>query len=598
MFDLNQELAQAAAQTIQDHYQVEIDPSVLNIQETKKNFEGDFTLVVFPLSRYKLGAPPQVAETLGKLLCERLDYIEQYNVVKGFLNLSLTEGFWRRFLDESAEDKAFFQLQAGDGQSVVVEYCSPNTNKPLHLGHLRNIVLGYSLTEILKANGYTVHPVCLYNDRGTAICKSMYAWQLSGKDESPESTGKKGDLLVGDYYVAFAQLLKKQVAELTEQGMTEEEAKKAAPANQAINEMLIQWENEDPEVRALWRKMNKWVYDAHMDTFKRLGVSFEKFYYESDLYLRGKDIVNEGLEKGIFYKNEDGSVWVDLEDVKLDKKLLLRANGTSIYITQDLATAEIKFNDFEVQKSVYVVGNEQDHHFKVLFEILRRLERPYAEGLYHLSYAFVELPHGRMKSREGTVVETDDLIDEVRTTVEEVTKASEKVQGLAGEELDALFDNLALGAIKFFLVKVDPRKSMVFDPEESVQLQGHTGPYIQYAHARTQNLGERARGLELPDFSASADFEEPLQAAERQLLRKLYRYREVLAEAGRNYNPAAIANYAYELAQDFSSFYDQCRVVQADKPQTSSQRLRIALFTGAVIKEALRLLGITAPDRM
>lgn len=598
MVDVTIQIQEAAAAAVKDHFGVEIDPNILQVQETRKDFEGDFTLVVFPLSKYRLGAPPQVGDAIGKLLVERLSFVSAYNVIKGFLNLSLTDDFWIQFLADTHTNPDFLKTDIGKGQSIVVEYCSPNTNKPLHLGHLRNIVLGYSLTEILKANGYETHPVCLYNDRGTAICKSMYAWQEAGKNDTPASSGKKGDVFVGDYYVAFSQMLKEQLAALVAQGMDEKEAEKAAEANQAINEMLIQWEAGDPEVRALWSQMNGYVYEAHANTFKRLGVAFEKFYYESDVYEEGKETVLKGLEEGMFYKKEDGSVWVDLEDVKLDQKLLLRSNGTSIYITQDLGVADHKHTDFNMQKSVYVVGNEQDYHFKVLFEILKKMDRPYADGLFHLSYGIVELPHGRMKSREGTIVEIDDLIEEVGATTAKATSESEKIEGLDQTELEALYDQLALGAIKFFLIKVDPKKGMVFNPEESVQLQGHTGPYVQYAHARTRSILRKASDHELDTFNGQQSMEEALHSSERELLMKLFQYRRALTEAAKNYNPAEIANYVYELAQAYSSFFANCRVIQSDLPKTSSFRLALSTFTGVVMKDALRLLGIEAPEKM
>lgn len=598
MVDVTIQIQEAAAAAVKDHFEVEIDPQILQVQETRKDFEGDFTLVVFPLSKYRLGAPAQVGDILGKLLVERLPFVSSYNVIKGFLNLSLTDEFWVQFLADSHQDPSFLRTNVGTGQSIVVEYCSPNTNKPLHLGHLRNIVLGYSLTEILKANGYEAHPVCLYNDRGTAICKSMYAWQVAGKNDSPDSTGIKGDVFVGDYYVAFSQMLKEQQAALMAQGMDEKGAEKAAEANRAINEMLIKWEAGDPDIRDLWKQMNGYVYEAHANTFNRLGVAFEKFYYESEVYEEGKETVLKGLEEGMFYQKEDGSVWVDLEDVKLDQKLLLRSNGTSIYITQDLGVADHKHADFNMQKSVYVVGNEQDYHFKVLFEILKKMGKSYSDGLFHLSYGIVELPDGRMKSREGTIVEIDDLIEEVRVTTAKATEESEKIDGLEQDELEALYDQLALGAIKFFLIKVDPKKGMVFNPEESVQLVGHTGPYVQYAHARTRSILRKAEDQEFVNFDGMNKLESDLHLAEKELLMKLFQYKRALVEAAKNYNPAEIANYVYELAQSYSSFFANCRVIQNDQPQTSSFRLALSTFTGVVMKDALRLLGIEAPEKM
>ncbi len=591
-------LQQAASAAIKAHYEVDVPPETFNVQETRKDFEGELTIVTFPLSKFRLGAPHVVGEELGKLLVRDLDYVEAYNVVKGFLNLSISAGYWLSFLAEQQNNPDFFRTNIGEGNAVVVEYCSPNTNKPLHMGHLRNIVLGYALSQILKANGYKTHEVCLYNDRGTAISKSMYSWEQSGLNETPESSGKKGDVLVGDYYVAFGGQYQKEIETLVAEGMPEAEAKVKAPSHKAINDMLIAWEAQDPATRALWKKMNQWVYDAHMDTFQHLGINFEKFYYESDLYNEGKDIVEEGIQSGVFYKKEDGSVWIDLEEEGLDQKLVLRANGTSIYITQDLATAAHKQGDFDMQKSIYVVGNEQDYHFKVLFEILKKLKKPYANGLFHLSYGMVELPkgQGRIKSREGTRVDADDLIAEVQARVKEVTEDSEKIASLNDAEKEQLYRQLSLGALKFFLAKVDPQKRMIFDPKESVALKGHTGPYIQYAYARTQSILRNAG--EFPQFSADSALEESLQTSERNLLLRLFRFPDTLSDAGAQYNPALIANYAYELARDFSSFYDECKVIQQDKAHTSAMRLALVDFTGKTLQASMNLLGIEMPNRM
>ena len=598
MSALISDLQNEAAAAIKAHYEVEVPSSLFNIQETRKDFEGELTIVTFPLAKYRLGAPHIVGEELGRLLQERLDYVASYNVIKGFLNLSLSEGYWLSFLAEQKSNPGFFRTDIGQGNSVVVEYCSPNTNKPLHLGHLRNIVLGYSLSQILEANGYKAHQVCLYNDRGTAISKSMLSWKNTGNGETPASSGKKGDILVGDYYVSFANQYNQEVETLMAGGMDETTAKVEAPSHKAMNDMLIAWEGGDQETRDLWEMMNKWVYDAHEDTYKKLGVQFEKYYYESDLYVEGKDTVGEGLKAGVFYQKEDGSVWIDLAEEGLDQKLVLRSNGTSVYITQDLATAAHKQADFDMQKSIYVVGNEQDYHFKVLFEILKKLQKPYADGLFHLSYGMVELPkgQGKMKSREGTRVDADELLEEVLVRVKEVTEGSEKIESLNDSEKADLYHTLALGALKFFLAKVDPQKRMIFDPKESVALKGHTGPYIQYAYARTQSILRNAS--EFPEFRPSLPLDEALQVSERNLLLRLFRYPDTLSEAGNSYNPALIANYAYELAKDFSSFYDECKVIQGEKPHTSSMRLSLVKFTGEALKASMNLLGIEMPTRM
>ncbi|MEM6263837.1 MAG: arginine--tRNA ligase [Bacteroidota bacterium] len=596
MLDITHNLQTAASAAIQELYGQEVPPGGIPVQETRKDFEGDFTLVVFPLSRYRLGKPPEVAEAIGKALKESHPHVCDFNVVKGFLNLTLEDNFWREFLARyQKSDEVLFRTE-GAGTTAVVEYCSPNTNKPLHLGHLRNIFLGYSLTEILKANGYETHPVCLYNDRGTAICKSMYAWEQQNRQDTPESTGKKGDVFVGDYYVEYAQMHRKEVEQMMATGATEEVAEKSVPTTTGINEMLVKWENEDEEVRRLWQKMNAYVYEAHRKTFERLGIRFEKYYYESDLYKEGKDIVEDGLKAGHFYQKEDGSVWVNLEAAGMDDKLLLRSNGTSLYITQDLATAEHKEKDFELQRSIYVVGNEQNHHFKVLFEVLKMLGKSYASNLFHLSYGIVELPDGRMKSREGTVVEADDLVEEVRSAVEVATSELGKIEGLEEAELEKLYDTLALGAIKFFLLKVDPKKGMVFDPEESLDLKGHTGPFVQYSYARMRGI-ERKAG-DIAPFTIDTQAEESLHETERALLQRIFQYPNVLKDAADNYSPALIANYVYELAKDYNRFHRSCKVIQSDMPGTSSQRLALSSFAGRVIQAAMTLLGISVPDRM
>lgn len=598
MSSIIQTIQQAASQAMQTTYGVEIAAESIVIQETKKEFDGDFTLVVFPFARYRLGKPEVIGETLGRVLVELVPEIEAFNVIKGFLNLSLKADWWVKYIANAMQDEGYFSSDLGKGQTVVVEYCSPNTNKPLHLGHLRNIVLGYSVTEILKANGYTAIPTCLFNDRGTNISKSMYSWQQSGTGDTPESTGMKGDKLVGKYYVDYSIKLAQEINELVEGGMERKEAEKAAASSKAIQEMLIKWEDGDPATRQLWESMNNWVYEAYNDTFKRLGVEFKQFYYESQVYQRGRETVEEGLEKGIFYKDEAGSVVVDNSDVKLDKKVLLRSNGTSLYITQDLAIAADKYNEFHMDKSIYVVGDEQNYHFQVLFAVLKKLEKPYAEGLFHLSYGMVDLPSGKMKSREGTTVDIDDLVEEVKQKAKEETQRLGKTEGMNEAELDQLYEMLGMGGLKYFLAKVDPKKRMLFNPEESVDLQGHTGPFIQYSSTRIASLVRKQADLNLPAYSAALDLEDPLNEGERKLIKRLFQYKGVLEEAAHSYNPSLIANYAYELARDFNRFYQGPKILQSEKPNTSSFRFALSEFTGKALEESLKLLGIQVPDRM
>ena len=596
MLTLFHEIQQAAAAAVKDHYGIEVDAQSLLVQETRKDFDGDFTLVTFPLTRFKLGSPVQIGETLGALLQERLPFVARFNVIQGFLNLSLSEQFWLDFLADFQHREDFFRMDTGIGQRVVVEYCSPNTNKPLHLGHLRNITLGYALSQILRAAGFEVAEVCLYNDRGTAICKSMYAWQQAGREETPESTGMKGDQLVGDYYVQYAKRLETEVAALVAQGMEKEAAGKAAPSAQAVDEMLVQWEAGDPAIRSLWERMNSWVYAAYLSTFARLGVQFDRFYYESDLYQLGKESVLRGLEKGVFYQKEDGSVWVDLSGDGLDNKLLIRSNGTSVYITQDIATAEARYEDYRMDRSVYVVGNEQEYHFKVLFLIMKKLGFAFSDGLYHLSYGMVDLPSGKMKSREGTTVDADDLIEQVVATAREATQELGKTEGMDDTGLEQLYERLGLGALKFFLLKVDPKKRMLFDPAESVDLHGHTGPFVQYAYTRTAAI--RRKGAEIAHFEKNMQPEDGLHENEVTLLKRIFKYREVLQEAVAGYNPALIANYAYELARDYNRFYHGDKILNPGSPQTSAFRFALSAFAGKALLESMNLLGIEMPERM
>lgn len=599
MSQLFQDIQTHASEVAKDVYGVDINPTELALQETRKDFDGDFTMVVFPLTKYKLGAPQQIAETLGIGLIDRLPYLKAFNVIKGFLNLSLKDDYWINFLAEESNNSTYTSNTHGEGKTVVVEYCSPNTNKPLHLGHLRNIILGYSLTQILEANGYKSVPTILFNDRGTNISKSMVAWQRAGKNETPEDRGTKGDKLVGDYYVEFNQTLKEQVKPFLDSGMNQRDAERSTEVMKEVHDMTVKWEEGDEAVVSLWKKMNGWFYEAVQDTFDRLGVKFDQSYFESQVYQRGKETVEEGLEKGIFTKTEDGAVEIDLTEDKLDKKTLLRANGTSLYITQDLAIAADKFHEFGMDKSIYVVGNEQEYHFKVLFKILEKLGKPYAKGLYHLSYGMVELPTGKMKSREGTIVETDDLLDEMHEQAKAETMQNlAKVQEMSEEELNTLYETLGQGALKYYLIKVDPKKKMIFNPEESVELKGNTGPFVQYSYARIQAVKRKAEALSFPVYSKELTLEDPLMEEERALAKMIFRFPEVLKESGETYNPALIANFAYEMAKEFNRFYQQAKIVREEAPNTSAFRLMLADFAGRIIGESMRLLGIQVPTRM
>jgi arginyl-tRNA synthetase len=594
-----QEIQQAAADAVQSEFGVEIDPGILPVQETRKDFEGDFTVVVFPLTKLRLGAPQQIGEKIGAVITEKLEAVESFNVIKGFLNLELSAGFWRQFMAENVGNSDFFKQNHGAGKTVVVEYCSPNTNKPLHLGHLRNITLGYSVTEILKANGYEVHPTCLFNDRGTNISKSMYAWMQKGANDSPESLGIKGDKFVGNYYVDFARKMAQEAQEDIASGMPKKKAEANTPSMKAVHEMTVKWEEGDQEIRELWEKMNGWVYKAFHQTFARLGISFEQFYYESKVYQRGKETVEEGLGKGVFYTTEDGSVEIDLTDEGMDKKTVLRSNGTSLYVTQDLAIAEDKYNQFKMDKSIYVVGNEQDYHFKVLFKTLQKLEKPYGEGLFHLSYGMVDLPSGKMKSREGTTVDADDLMDDMEEKArEETQKNPDRVEGMSTDELHELGQIVGIGALKYYLAKVDPKKRMLFDPNESIDLKGNTGPFIQYSYTRTQAVKRKSAGVDMPEYHAEMVPEEELLDSERVLLKLLFKYADVLKEAGEGYNPALIANYAYELAKEYNRFYHEAKILRSDFPKTSAFRFALSGWVGEALKEAMSLLGIKMPSRM
>jgi arginyl-tRNA synthetase len=574
-------------------YQTEIASDSIVIQETRKEFEGQVTAVTFPFTRFSKKTPEQTGTELGEYLKDNVKEVENFNVIKGFLNLSIADFYWVDELLTTIHSSSFGQFPP-NGQKVMVEYSSPNTNKPLHLGHVRNNLLGYSVAEILLANGYEVTKVNLVNDRGIHICKSMLAWQLFGNGETPESSQLKGDHLVGKYYVIFDKEYKKQIEALIDKGLTEDEAKKNAPIIKEAQEMLLKWEAGDKEVIKLWSMMNGWVYSGFEVTYKMLGVDFKKYYYESDTYLLGKDTIQEGLEKGVFFKKDDGSVWIDLTEDGLDQKLVLRADGTSVYITQDLGTAQLKYDDFKMDKSIYVVGNEQDYHFKVLFLILQKLGKTWAQGLFHLSYGMVDLPSGKMKSREGTVVDADELMEDMIITARDRTEELGKVEGFTEQEKKDLYNMIGLGALKFFLLKVEPKKRLLFDPNESIDFQGHTGPFIQYTHARIRSVMAKAEYKN----KVSDNYSTILTALEKDLIVNLAKYPDVIAASAKEYSPAHIANYVFELAKLFNKFYHEESILKAEDLDVRNFRLDLAAATASTINKGMKLLGIQVPDRM
>jgi len=582
----------ATLKAIKHLYQADLAPADISLQQTRKEFEGQVTIVTFPFTKVSRKSPEQTGAEIGAFLKNELAEVSDFNVIKGFLNLSISDAYWLgQFYNHVLP--ADHTVAEPNGKKVMVEYSSPNTNKPLHLGHVRNNLLGYSVAQILAAAGYEVVKANLVNDRGIHICKSMLAWQLFGNGETPESTGLKGDHLVGKYYVIFDKEYKKQIEELKAAGQTEDEAKKQAPVIIQAQQMLQKWEAGDKEVINLWNTMNSWVYAGFDKTYKALGVDFDQFYYESNTYLLGKDIVDEGLKKGVFFKKPDGSVWIDLTPDGLDEKLVLRADGTSVYMTQDLGTAQLKYNDFHMNQSLYVVGNEQDYHFKVLFLILDKLGKSWAKGLYHLSYGMVDLPSGKMKSREGTVVDADDLIREMEDTAKQHTEALGKVDSFDEAEKAELYHTIGMGALKYFLLKVEPKKRLLFDPNESIDFQGHTGPFIQYTHARIRSVISRAE-LQLEEIMPLTE----LSAVERDLIITLTQYPETVSIAAEGYNPAAIANYVYELAKAFNKFYHEKSILQAEDEVLKRFRLQLATASANIIKVGMGLLGIDVPERM
>ena len=567
----------------------------VEFQATRKDFEGDITVVIFPMLRVVKENPVKIGEALGNYLLEHIDEISNYNVVKGFLNLTLSNTFYITFFT-SISDFSTFGKRSTATEAMMVEYASPNTNKPLHLGHIRNVLLGYSVAEILKAAGRKVYKTQIINDRGIHICKSMLAWKDYGNGETPESSGLKGDKLVGNYYVKFDKEYKAEVAKLMADGKSEEEAKSQAPSLIAAQEMLRRWEAGDAETVALWKMMNGWVYKGFEKTYKAIGVDFDSYYYESDTYLLGKDSIAEGLEKGVFYKKEDGSVWCDLTDEGLDEKIVLRSDGTAVYMTQDIGTAIQRVKDHpDVCGMIYTVGNEQDYHFKVLFLILKKLGYEWAKNLHHLSYGMVDLPSGKMKSREGTVVDADDLIFEMAETAKQISEELGKIDDFSESEKEQLYHTIGLGALKYYILKVDPKKRILFNPEESVDFQGNTGPFIQYTYARIQSIVRKAAA---EDFESNIAMDIPLQDKEKELLKQLQLFPETIQFAADQYSPALIANYTYDLVRMYNSFFQNIPIFTADTMAEKRFRIQLSKATGDVIKTALGLLGIDVPDRM
>ncbi|NRB83155.1 MAG: arginine--tRNA ligase [Winogradskyella sp.] len=572
-------------------YQSELES--VEFQATRKEFAGDITVVVFPMLRVIKGNPVVIGEQIGNYLLEHVDLVKSFNVVKGFLNIVIDDAYYIQFFDTIKNNQNYGYVNETDQEAIMVEYSSPNTNKPLHLGHVRNVLLGYSVAEILKASGKTVYKTQIINDRGIHICKSMLAWQRFGNGETPESTGLKGDKLVGNYYVAFDKAYKAEISDLISEGLIEEEAKKKAPILLAAQDMLRKWEAGDNEVVDLWKRMNGWVYDGFEETYKAIGVDFDEYYYESQTYLLGKEFIAEGLKTGVFEKDPDGSVWCDLTDEGLDRKIVLRADGTAVYMTQDIGTAIQRIKDYpDVGGMVYTVGNEQDYHFKVLFLILKKLGFDWAKNLFHLSYGMVDLPSGKMKSREGTVVDADDLIDEMAATAEEISKELGKLDDYSEEEKKALYKIIGLGALKYYILKVDPKKRILFDPKESIDFQGNTGPFIQYTYARIQSILRKAtdsnttiRGIVLHE-------------KEKQLLKQLEVFPEVIQNAAEQHSPALVANYTYDLVKDFNSFYQNVSILGADSIAEKSFRVQLSKTVGQTIKNAFAVLGIDVPERM
>jgi arginyl-tRNA synthetase len=596
MVNITSELTQLTIKAFKSLFNYELSEDLLTFQPTRKEFEGSHTLVCFPLGRFSKLNPEQTGEKIGEYLRNNTELVADFNVVKGFLNLSIADTMWIQMAREIHSNPAYGRKR-DTGREVMVEYSSPNTNKPLHLGHLRNNFLGYSVAEILKANGNKVHKVQIINDRGIHICKSMVAWQKFGEGETPESAQMKGDKLVGKYYVIFDQKYKAQIAELIDKGSSQEEAEKKAPIIIEAQEMLLKWENEDPEVVALWQTMNGWVYKGFDITYKTMGVNFDKLYYESQTYTLGKEEVLKGLEQGLLFKKEDSSIWIDLKEEGLDEKLLLRKDGTSVYMTQDIGTAILRYRDFpKISQQIYTVGNEQEYHFKVLFIILAKLGYEWAKSCYHLSYGMVDLPSGKMKSREGTVVDADDLMQEMFDTAKQRTNELGKIEGFSTKDAEELYRNLGLGALKYYLLRVDPVKRMMFNPEDSIDFQGNTGPFIQYVHARISALLRKAKQLGVEP--KIGDGIQTLETSERFVLNLIQDYPAKIEEAATSYSPSIIANYVYDVAKAYNRFYSEVSIFTEDDQENLAFRIAFSQVVSRVIKSAMNLLGVEVPEKM
>ena len=590
-------IGQDVRNALKSLYEAEIEVNSVQIQLTKKEFEGDLTVVVFPFTKFSRKGPEQTGSDIGEFLIKNVTEISKYNVVKGFLNLVISSSYWMELLKEISENEDFgFKAVTEDSQLAMVEYSSPNTNKPLHLGHIRNNLLGYSISEILAANGKKVVKTNIVNDRGIHICKSMYAWQKEGKNETPESTGMKGDHLVGEYYVRFDKMYKSEIAALMEKGMSKEEAENKAPSMCEAREMLRKWEAGDPEIINLWKTMNTWVYAGFDETYKKLGVNFDKIYYESETYTTGKEEVLRGVEGGIFEKRDDGSVWANLENDGLDQKILLRSDGTSVYMTQDIGTAKLRYQDFPIDQMVYVVGNEQNYHFQVLSILLDKLGFAWGKDLYHFSYGMVELPQGKMKSREGTVVDADDLIEGMIDVARKTSEELGKLEEYSETEKEEIYRKIALGALKYFILKVDPKKTMLFNPEESIDFNGNTGPFIQYTYARIQSVLRKATGTgltwKIEDINIDTD------QKEIELIKKINNFPATVEESAGSYSPALIANYCYDLVKEFNQFYHDFTILGESDEKKKQLRLVLAENTARVVEKGMKLLGIECPERM
>ncbi len=596
--NLEATIQSVVAQSVKTLYNIDIETSQIQIQKTKKEFEGDITVVLFPFAKAARKSPEGAGAEIGEFIVANNTMVSKFNVIKGFLNLSITPSYWLELLNSINADEYFgVKLPSEDADTMMIEYSSPNTNKPLHLGHIRNNLLGFSIAEIQKANGWKVVKTNIVNDRGIHICKSMLAWKLFGNGETPQSSGMKGDHLVGKYYVVFDKAYKAEIKALMEKGMTEEEAKKNAPLILEAQKMLLAWENNDAEVRQLWETMNAWVYAGFDETYKQMGVDFDKIYYESQTYLTGKSEVERGVAEKSFYQRDDSSVWADLTADGLDEKLLLRADGTSVYMTQDIGTAKLRYNDFDIRKMVYVVGNEQNYHFQVLSILLDKLGYAWGKDLVHFSYGMVELPEGKMKSREGTVVDADDLMTEMINTARETSMELGKLDNCAPEEIESIARMVGLGALKYFILKVDPRKNMTFNPKESIDFNGNTGPFIQYTHARIKSVLRKAAEQEI-NFDAGLNTSLVISEKESYLIQLLSAFPAVVKEAGTEFSPALIANYEYELVKEFNQFYHDFSILKEEDEALKQFRLVLSASVAKVIKTGMQLLGIEVPERM